>query len=180
MKNILSAVVMGWVVAAGSFTYAAVPEMRVTVSDASGHAAYKGATDSNGSFATGTLKPGQYVVQFNAKRNDVHGNNYALIVSAGTKKVVASAVAGEKFAGGGVAMRIEVPRGANMVGLVASDLRTMMKDGKLLVWIPQRIGSHLPAHWAEADSADAKIAQTAYSLSFKNLQDKQAQGVGLR
>jgi hypothetical protein len=180
MKKILSTVVVGLVVVAGSLAYGAVPEMRVTVSDSSGHAAYKGATDSNGSFATGTLQPGQYVVQFNAKRNNVEGNNYALVVSAGTKKVVASAVAGEKFAGGGVAMRIEVPGGAHMVGLVASDLRTMMKNGKLLVWIPQRLGSHLPAHWAEADSSDAKIAQTAYSLSFKNLQDKQAQGVGLR
>jgi hypothetical protein len=180
MKNIFSTVVIGWAVAAVSFASAAVPEMRVTVSDSSGHAAYKGATDSNGSFATGTLKPGHYVVQFNAKRNDVAGNNYALVVSAGTKKVVASAVAGEKFAAGGVAMRIEVPGGANMVGVVASDLRTMMKDGKLLVWIPQRLGSHLPAHWAEADSADAKLVQASSSLSFKNLQDKQAQGVGLR
>ena len=179
MKKILSTAVVGLVVAAGSFAYAAVPEMRVTVSDSSGRAAYKGATDSNGSFATGTLKPGHYVVQFNAKRSDVTGSNYALVVSAGRKKVVASAVAGEKFAAGGVAMRIEVPGGANMVGQVASDLRTMMKDGKLMVWIPQRIGSHLPAHWAEADSADAKIAQTSSSFSFKNLQDKQAQGVGL-
>jgi hypothetical protein len=177
MKNILSTVVIGWVVAAGSFAYAAVPEMRVIVSDSSGYAAYKGATDSKGAFVTGSLKPGQYVVQFNAKRNDVKGNNYALIVSAGAKKVVASAVAGEKFAGGGVAMRIEVGGGGNIVGQVASDLRTMMKDGKLLVWIPQRIGSHLPAHWAEADSADAKIAQTASSYSIKNIQDKQAQGV---
>jgi hypothetical protein len=179
MKNILSTVVIGCVMAAGSFAYAAVPEMRVIVSDASGYAAYKGTTDSKGTFVTGTLKPGQYVVQFHAKRNDVEGNNYALVVSAGTKKVVASAVAGEKFAGGGVAMRIEVPGGAKMAGLVASNLATTMKDGKLLVWIPQQIGSHLPAHWAEADSADAKIAQTASSLSFKNLQDKQAQGVGL-
>jgi hypothetical protein len=180
MKKILSTVVIGWAVAAGSFAYAAVPEMRVTVSDASGYAAYKGATDSKGAFATGSLKPGHYVVQFNAKRNDVEGGNYALIVSAGRKKVIADAVAGEKFTGGGVAMRIEVAAGGNIVGQVASDLRTMMKDGKLLVWIPQQIGSNLPGHWAEADSAEARIAQTAYSFSFKNLQDKQAQGVGLR
>lgn len=179
MKKILSTAVVGLVVAAGSFAYAAVPEMRVTVSDSSGYAAYKGATDSQGSFVTGSLKPGHYVVQFNAKRNDVGGNNYALVVSAGRKKVVADAVAGEKFAGGGVAMRIEVAGGGNIVGQLASGLRAMMKDGKLLVWIPQRIGSHLPAHWAEADSADAKIAQTASSFSFKNLQDKQAQGVGM-
>lgn len=180
MNNILLTAVAGLVAAAASLASAAVPEMRVTVSDASGYAAYKGATDSKGSFATGSLKPGRYVVQFNAKRNDVEGNNYALVVSAGRKKVVADAVAGQKFAGGGVAMRIEVGGGGNIVGQVASDLRTMMKDGKLLVWIPQRIGSHLPAHWAEADSAEAKIAQTASSFSIKNLQDKQAQGVGLR
>jgi hypothetical protein len=179
MKNTWSIAVVGWVVAAVSFASAAVPEMRVTVSDASGHAAYKGATDSQGSFGTGSLKPGRYVVQFNAKRNDVEGSSYALVVSAGKKRVVASAVAGEKFAGGGVAMRIEVGGGANIVGQVASDLRTMTKDGRLLVWIPKQLGSHLPAHWAEADSADAKQAMTASSLSFKNLQDKQSQGVGL-
>ena len=179
MKNILSTVVIGWAVTAGSFAYAAVPEMRVTVSDASGYAAYKGATDSNGAFATGSLKPGHYVVQFNAKRNDVGGNNYALVVSAGRKKVVANAVAGEKFAGGGVAMRIEVAGGGNIVGQIASDLRTMMKDGRLLVWIPQQIGSNLPGHWTEADSAEAKFAQTRPSYSIKNIQDRQDQGVGM-
>ena len=177
MKNILSTVVIGWAVAAGSFAYAAVPEMRVTVSDASGYAAYKGATDSKGAFVTGSLKPGQYVVQFNAKRNDVAGNNYALVVAAGKKKVVASTVAGEKFAGGGVAMRIEVGGGGNIVGQVASDLRTMTKDGRLLVWIPQQIDSNLPGHWAEADSAEARFAQTRPSYSIKNIQDKQNQGV---
>jgi hypothetical protein len=180
MKNILSTAVVGLIIAGGSFALAAVPEMRVTVSDANGYAAYRGATDSAGSFATGSLKPGHYVVQFNAKRHDVEGNNYALVVSAGRKKVVADAVAGNKFAGGGVAMRIEVAGGGSIAGQVASDLRTMMKDGKLLVWVPQQLGSNLPAHWAEADSSDARIAQTSYSLSFKNLQDKQAQGVGLR
>jgi hypothetical protein len=180
MKNILSTAVIGLVLAAGSLAYAAMPEMRVTVSDSSGKAAYKGATDLKGTFATGTLRPGHYVVQFNAKRNDVEGSNYALVVSAGRKKVVAGAVAGEKFAGGGVAMRIEVAGGANIVGQVATDLRTMMKDGRLMVWIPRQLGSNLPAHWAEADSAEARFAQTRPSYSIKNLQDKQNQGVGSR
>lgn len=180
MKNILSTVVIGLVVTSGSFAYAAVPEMRVTVSDASGYAAYKGATDSNGAFVTGSLKPGHYVVQFNAKRNDVGGNNYALVVSAGKKKVVADAVSGEKFAGGGVAMRIEVAAGGNIVGQVASDLRAMMKDGRFMVWIPQQIGSHLAGHWTEANSAEARIAQTRPSYSIKDIQDRQNQGVGMQ
>jgi hypothetical protein len=180
MKNILSTAVVGLVMAVGSIAFGEVPGMRVTVSDSSGYAAYTGATDENGTFATGTLKPGHYVVQFNAKRNDVTGSTYALVVSAGRKKVVANSVAGDKFAGGGVAMRIEVAGGSRIVGQVASGLTTMIKNGKTLVWIPQRVGSHLPAHWAEADSAEAKFAQTAGSFSLKNLQDLQAQGVGLR
>lgn len=165
--------------ATASIASGSVPQMNVTVSDSSGHAAYKGATDSKGSFATGSLKSGHYIVQFNAKRNDVEGNNYALVVSAGRKKVVADVVAGEKFAGGGVAMRIEVAGEGNIVGQVASDLRTMQKDGRLLVWIPQQVGSNLPGHWAEADSAEARFAQTRPSYSIKNIQDKQNQGVGL-
>ena len=114
MKNFLSTAVVGLVVVVASFAEAGVPEMRVTISDANGYAAYKGATDLDGSFATGSLKPGRYVVQFNATRNDVEGNNYALVVAAGKKKVVANVVGGEKFAGGGVAMRIEVEAGANI------------------------------------------------------------------
>ena len=180
MKNILSTAIVGLVMAGASIAFGAVPGMRVTVSDSGGYAAYKGTTDENGTFATGALKPGHYVVQFNARRDKVAGSNYALVVSAGKKKVVASTVPGDKFAGGGVAMRIEVAGGANIVGQVASDLRTMMKNGKLLVWIPQRLGSHLPGHWAAADSADAKFAQTSTSYSIKNLQDRQNQGVGLR
>ena len=173
MKKILSTAVVGLLVAAGSFAYADIPGMRVTVSDANGYAAYKGATDSKGMFATASLKPGHYVVQFNAKKNDVTGSNFALVVAAGRKKVVADTVAGEKFAGGGVAMRIEVAGGGKIVGQVASDLRTMM------VWIPQQVGSNLPGHWTEADSAEAKFAQTRPSYSIKNIQDRQNQGVGM-
>lgn len=180
MKNILSIAVVGLVIAMGSIAFGAVPGMRVTVSDSSGYAAYKGVTDEKGTFATRTLKPGHYVVQFNAKRSEVAGSNYALVVSAGRKKVVASAVAGDKFAGGGVAMRIEVAGGANIVGQVASSLQTMLKDGRPMVWIPPQVGSHLPGHWAEADSAEARFAQTRPSFSRKNLQDKMNQGVGLR
>jgi hypothetical protein len=150
--------------------------MSVTVSDSTGRAAYKGSTDPKGMFATGALKPGGYVVQFNARSRDVKGNNYALVVSAGTKKVVADAVEGEKFAAGGVAMRIQVGSSLSITGQVATGLQTMMKDGKKMVWIPKQLGSNLPGHWAEADSAEAKQARTASSYSIKNLQDVQARG----
>jgi hypothetical protein len=154
--------------------------MSVTVSNSTGLMAYKGATNADGAFATGSLKPGDYVVQFNAKPAGVSGQNYALVISSGKKKVVAESVAGEKFTGGGVAMRIEVGSGSRISGHVTDAVMTMVdENGNKLVWIPQRLGSNLPAHWAAADSADAKLVLTSSSLSFKNLQDKQSQGVGL-
>lgn len=179
MKNILSAVVIGWVVTAGSFAYAAIPQMTVLVSDSSGKAAYKGATDASGTFATGTLKPGNYVVQFNARRSaDVKGSNFALVISAGTKKVTADSVAGEKFAGGGVAMRIELSSGQSIGGQVAdAALVKVDENGKRLVWIPKKLGSNLPGHWASENSADAKEAKTQTSYSRQNIQDRQNQGV---
>jgi hypothetical protein len=179
MKNSIRNVFIGLLIAGTSVASGAVPPMTVLVADSSGKASYRGAIDSNGTFATGILKPGGYIVQFNAKSAEVKGRDYALVVSAGNKKVTAETVAGDKFAAGGVAMRINVGAGLNLTGQVATGLQTMMKNGQKMVWIPKQLGSHLPAHWAEADSADAKQAMTASSLSFKNLQDKQSQGIGL-
>ena len=87
----------------------AVPPINVIVSDASGKVAFKSTTNANGTFTTGNLKPGHYVVQFTSTSAAVKGNFYGLVVSAGKAKNSANAVAGEKFAaGGGVAMKITV------------------------------------------------------------------------
>src|ERR1043166_2033580 len=99
--------------AGASFTYGAIPPMTVTVSDSSGKAAYKGATNASGVFATGKLQAGNYVVQFNSK-SAPKGAQYAMVVSAGKKKVTANAVQAEKLAAGGVAMKIEVGAGLNI------------------------------------------------------------------
>lgn len=159
----------------------AIPSMKVTVFDAAGKPAFQGATGREGSFSTGRLNPGRYIVQFNAQPAAVTGQNFALIISSGKKKVVAESVAGAKFTGGGVAMRIEVGSDSKISGHITDAIMTMVdENGNKLVWIPQRTGSHLAAHWAPADSPDAKLLLTSSSLSFKNLQDKQAQGIGLR
>ena len=42
--------------------FGAVPAMNVTVSDASGKAAFKGMTNANGVFGTAKLAPGSYTV----------------------------------------------------------------------------------------------------------------------
>lgn len=152
--------------------------MNVMVSDASGKAAYKGSTDAKGAFGTSKLQKGNYTVQFNSKSSDLKGKTYALFVSAGKKKVTADSVAGEKFAAGGVAMKIEVSEGLNITGQVTSGMETKVdKNGKKMVWIPKKLGSNLPGHWAAEDSAEAKEAMSSTTMSRQDLQNRQGQGI---
>jgi hypothetical protein len=104
---------------AASLANAGVPSMNVTVSDAAGKAAFKGATKADGGFATEKLQPGNYVVQFTAKSASIKGGQYSVVVAAGKKKVVANALAGEKFLGAGIAMKVEVGAGLNIIGIVS-------------------------------------------------------------
>jgi len=178
MKIIVRSILLGLVLGAVSIASGAVPTMSVTVADSGGKPAYKGATNGSGTFTTGTLKPGNYVVQFSSKAAP-KGSKYALVVSAGKKKVTASAIAAEKLAAGGVAMKIDVGAGLNITGQVADDKSSapMGKNGKPMVWIPKKVGSNIAAHWADSDSSEAKEMQTQTSYSIKNIQDKQAQGI---
>jgi hypothetical protein len=156
--------------------YGAVPALNVTVSDASGKTAFKGTTDTKGTFATANLKPGNYVVQFNSNNAAVKGNHYAIVVSAGKKKVTAGAVPGEKFAGGGVAMKVDVGAGLNITGQVATELKSAMKNGKKMVWIGPQLGSNMPGHWAEEGSPEAVAAKNAGTLSTQDLRKMQEHG----
>lgn len=178
MNNLIRNAVASLFLAVACLAYGAVPALNVTVSDSGGKAAFKGATNAKGSFATAKLKPGNYIVQFNSN-SVAKGGLYALVVSAGTKKVVANGIAAEKLAGGGVAMKIDVGAGLNITGQVASEDKNsapMGKNGKPMVWLPKQIGSNRAARWVESDSAEAKQAQTASSYSTKNIQDRQNQG----
>lgn len=166
-------------IVAASVAYGAVPSVTVTVSDSSGKNAFKGATDAKGTFATGKLQPGGYMVQFSSK-SATKGARYTMVVSAGSKKVMANSIDAEKLAGGGVAMKIDVGAGLNITGQVAAEDKNsapMGRNGKPMVWIPKKLGSNLAAHWAESDSAEAKEAMTQGSYSTKNIQDKQNQGI---
>lgn len=166
-------------IATASLAHGSTPPMTVLVSDSAGKTAYKGGTDAKGTFATAALKSGSYVVQLIAKRSaDVKGSNFVVVISAGRKKVASDSVAGEKFNGAGVAMKIQVGEGANINGQVTNAITTKVdKNGKKLVWIAPKLGSNLPGHWATEDSAEAKEAMTAGSISRQDLQNKQAQGI---
>ena len=169
MKKLISSTLLSLLLIAASVAYGAVPVMNVSVSDASGKAAFKGTTNSKGTFATANLKPGNYVVQINSK-SAVKGTFYAVVVSAGKKKVSASAVPAEKFAGGGVALKVDVGAGLNITGQVAAEDKAAMKDGKKMVWIPPVLGSNQPGHWVEEGSAEEIASRTRDSMSKERVQ----------
>lgn len=178
MNNWINRVALFLSLVVASMAAGAVPPMNVTVADSSGKTAYKGATSAKGTFATGALKPGGYTVQINS--STAPKGTYALVISAGSKKVAASAIAGEKFTKGGVAMKIDVGSGLNITGQVAAEDKSsapLGHNGKPMVWIPKKLGSNIAAHWAESDSAEAKEAMAQGSYSTKNIQDKQNQGI---
>jgi hypothetical protein len=171
MKIIARTILLGCVFAAGSVF--ATPPVDVTVSN-SGKAAFKGKTDTKGAFATGTLQPGNYVVQFNSNSAELKGKTYAIVVAAGKKKVTAS-VPGEKFARGGVAMKVDVGAGLNISGQVATGADgPVNKSGKKMVWIPKKTGSNMPGHWVEEDSAEAQEAKSSGTMSNDTIQRIQA------
>lgn len=120
MKNLVPKIGLGLFLIVASWSYAGPPPVNVIVSDASGKAAFKGTTKNDGGFATDKLQPGNYVVQFNSNNAAMKGGQYSIIVAAGKKKVVANALAGDKFLGGGVAMKIEVGAGLNIIGQVSA------------------------------------------------------------
>jgi hypothetical protein len=173
MKKTIPSLVLSLLLAAVAIASGAIPSVNVVVSDKGGKAAYKGATNTSGAFATSKLQPGNYVVQFNSSSAELKGKQYAIVVSAGQKKVSAN-VAGEKFAGGGVAMKVDVGAGLNITGQVAAQTGPTSKGGKKMVWIPKQLGSNVPGHWVEEDSAEAKAAKAAGTLSTQSIENIQA------
>lgn len=142
----------------------ATPAMDVTVSK-DDKTAFKGTTSAKGTFSTGKLEPGTYVVQFNARNAaSVKGQQFAVVVSAGKKKVTADSVAGAKFVGGGIAMKVDVGNGLNITGQVASGSEAVAQsgssgsakvriiNGERYVWVGPETGSNIGGRWVEEGS----------------------------
>ncbi|PZR74097.1 MAG: hypothetical protein DLM73_09055 [Chthoniobacterales bacterium] len=166
-----------------SAAYAGAP-MNVTVFDSGGRVAFKGATNVDRTFVTENLPPGKYVVQFTAKSVAMNGNQYLVVVSAGRKKVIADAVAGEKFAAGGIAMRVDVGTGLKITGQVVSgqtivssaSITVRVINGKRYVWIGSELGSNLGGHWEEEGMASAQNIKNISMADFRKIQDRSFEG----
>jgi hypothetical protein len=184
MIHMIRPVLLCLLLVAATAAYGGVPSMNVIVSDASGKVAFKGATNANATFATASLARGNYVVQFNSKNGALKGNQYLLVVSAGTKKVIADAVRGEKINGAGVAMRVSVEPGMKITGQVANDLgvaaaisgKVKVINGKHYVWVKARTGSNLGDHWEETSLAPARNVVGMTNEEFRKMQDTSSEG----
>jgi hypothetical protein len=178
MKTIPRSIWLFLLSGVASIGFGAVPQISIAVLDSSGQTTFKGATDSRGIFVSPKLPPGSYAVYFTSK-SAPKGSHYTLVLVAGTKKMAANAITAEKLGAPGVAMKIEVLSDRSILGQVSEEDKSTRigKNGKLMVWIPRVIGSNLPAHWAESDSAEARLVETGSSYSRQNIQDRQSRGV---
>ena len=147
-----------------STAYGGIPSMNVTVFDATEKVVFKQAINANATFTTGSLRPGNYVVQFDTKSAAVKGNQYLLVVSAGKKKVIADSVPGETFSRGGAAMKIQVGPGLQISGQVLNDEaiakaggpKFRIIDGKRYLWVRAQTGTNLAGQWVEESLAPAR------------------------
>jgi hypothetical protein len=145
--------------AVSTLSASGVPNVDVTISDASGRLTYRGKTDAHGVFVTGRVRPGNYVVQFQAKNAAANRNDYAIFAAAGKHNVVADAVPGAKFAGAGVAVRLKLATGTPIIGQVAlggvNALRTKIVKGVRFVLLPPATGD-LGARWVAEGTHPAR------------------------
>jgi hypothetical protein len=129
-----------------------VADVDVTVSDAAGKLTFRGKTDARGTFATRPVAPGDYVVQFKARNAALNRSDYAIFAAAGHRRVVADAIAGAKFAGAGVAMRLKPTVSTPIMGQVAAGgvnaLGTKIVNGVRYVLRPPATGEMGP-RWVE-------------------------------
>ncbi|MGI8819658.1 MAG: hypothetical protein ACR2ID_02110 [Chthoniobacterales bacterium] len=177
MKNLPAKLLLVLAIATTiAYAGAAVPPINVVVTK-DGKAAYKGSTTGNGTFATGKLEPGNYVVQFNSSNSAAKSGEYTIVVSAGKKKVSAEGVAGEKLMQGGVAMKVDVGAGLNITGQVvavkaqAGDHKVKIINGKRYVWTGPETGSHMGGRWVEEGSAESRNISVSGQEALRNRQD---------
>lgn len=164
--------------------HAGIPGINVIVSDSAGKVAFKGVTRADSTFATSSLPPGDYVIQFRSTNAGLRGNQYLLVVSAGKKKVIADAVAGEQLGGGGVAMKLKVASGLQIAGQIANQESTVVQgpnkvrvvNGRRYVWVQSRLGSNLGPHWEAEGIANANYVGILSKQKMAKIQDSAYEG----
>lgn len=137
-------------------------------------------TDARGNFSLEALPAGSYTLAFRPqKATDTKmvsttkatvATSYSIKVEGTKRPITQSGLTSDKLLAG-VDISVEVGAGAKVRGQVlAGGLQKM-------VWIPGEIGSHVPGHWAAADSAEARSkGGNTQTLSREELMDTMNRG----
>lgn len=186
MKNVLRGFSILFAASLASVAYAgSVPSFDVTVSNGAGKVGFKGKTRTDGSFATEKLEPGNYVVQLHST-NAMKGQAYMVVVGAGKKKVSTESVPGEKFAAGGVAMKIDVGAGTNIAGQITDaqqagaqgNSKVKIIKGKRYVWQGPETGSNTGGRWVEEGTVSINNVSRGGTEVLGGLQERAQSGSG--
>jgi len=176
MKNMTRGIVFLLVAFATSVTYGGQPPRGVAGVDVivKQNPSKRAMTDTRGNFALDGLAPGSYTLSFKARKAKEDSkapadkvtvaDSYAIKIDGTKRAVTASNLTSNKLITG-VDLLIQVGPNARVRGQVAA---TGLKK---MVWIAKEPGSHIPGHWAEADSVEAKRAfkSSAYGASGDGL-----------
>jgi hypothetical protein len=173
-----------------SFARADLSQVQVTIAtDPGGAVVAKTNLDRRGSFSTPTLQPGAYTIMFHASTaGALKGRQFSLRARAGRQRVDADGVAGEKFAAGGVGMRLQVKNATKMTGEVLtpeaaaaaaessaakSGAKVKVMNGKRYIWVGPETGSQMGGRWVPEEEAGAPSkVERGRAQDLRDFQDR--------
>jgi hypothetical protein len=136
-------------------------------------------TDANGNFALEALPPGSYTLTFRAQKAAETRNkttdkvtvasSYSIKVQGAKRPVTQSGLTSDNLIAG-VDVPIQVAAGGKIRGQVSAGAL------KKMVWVPAEPGSHIPGHWAAADSPEAARRSNTQTLSREDLANTMNRG----
>ena len=158
----------------------AVPSLQVTVAAGGVKPSFRSLTRANGTFTTGNLSPGHYVVQLNSKSPALKGDHYLVIVLAGRKTFVSNALPGENFLAGGIAVNVDLRAPGKIVGQVASareleNANVRMIDGKRYFWVVET-GSNLGGRWRQEGAVSSQNLARLNESDIRAIQQRAGEG----
>ena len=186
MKNMTRGILSLLVAFATSVSYGGQPSRGVAGVDVvvKQNPSKRVVTDTRGTFAFDGLAPGSYTLSFRARavanpktirtsRSDktdsvIVAMSYSIKIDGAKRSVNQSGLTSDRLLAG-VDVKIDVGPGAKVRGQVAAGAL------KKMVWIPKEPGSHIPGHWAEAGSQEARRSNTQL-LSREELMDTMNRG----
>ena len=171
MKNMTRGILSLLVACATSVSYGGQPPRGVAGVDVvvKQNPSKRAVTDTRGTFAFDGLAPGSYTLSFRSRavanpktirtsktdKTDsvIVANSYSIKIDGAKRSVNQSGLSSDRLLAG-VDVKVDLGSGAKVRGQVSSGAL------KKMVWIPKEPGSHIPGHWAEADSKEAQRSNT--------------------